>query len=727
MIALLIVMQLSATQVTPPDSVYSSPALQRVIEAAAVANREPPPSLTSYTARLESEIAVVIGLTPAGGNAKESAAQLEQVESDVSWRRNGSVDQHVIGYRARTLTASVSALSVLRRPWIVPTLYGERLHLLLGGSAGGDNHPGDGARTAVHPFASDRAAFYRFRGGDTIAVARLRGRAGDRVIHIVRILVEPRGRPPEQVLLFSGEIDLDAARGHIVRMRGEFLERGGRTSILSRLRHLGLRTFAFAELVDGEFGEAYWLPTYQRIEAQGRSRIAAGFRPVFRVVSRFREHALNGDSTRTPDVGDERLTYAPRDSLSAFHGWMDEIGAATLETRSADFDDVATEEQWRTRGAPRLDWRADRVSDVFRFNRVEGLYSGVAASLRLRDAVPGATLAGYGGWAWSEATARGGVRAELLRSPWRADLRVERALANTNDFRPTLDYEASLYALFASADDYDYLDRRSATLSLSREIGGPRGLVLRAESGPVSDRSEPTRRRYGLVHLDSAFRANRPITAGSYLRSGLALEYHPYLSADFLEPGVGGGLWYERGDGALRWQRIESRLVARHTQGPWTYASRFDGAAVFGRAIPLQQLLELGENEGLQGYAYKEFGGDRAMLARGAISYALPLLRAPIHGWRGIVLPSLSPSLAIGAQAGWTGASASTLLSLARFGYRTDSLTGIQRLATRPTDGMRSTASLTLRVFGNALGVGVARPLDHPAPWSFVVSVGQGP
>jgi hypothetical protein len=199
------------------------------------------------------------------------------------------------------------------------------------------------------------------------------------------------------------------------------------------------------------------------------------------------------------------------------------------------------------------------------------------------------------------------------------------------------------------------------------------------------------------------------------------------VSGDFIEPGIAAGVRYERGDGRLRWQRVEGRAVARHVVGPVTYAGRLDGAAVFGRRPPPQQLLELGENEGLPGYAYKEFGGDRAVLTRGAVAYALPLLRAPVRLF-GLTLPSLSPSLAVGAQAGWTDAvGAGTRASLAAFGFRTDSVTGRPLLATRPTNGVKSSIDFTVRVFGNALGLGVARPLERRGRWGFVVSVGQGP
>ena len=744
------------------DSVRLSPALSRLIALAAVAGRTLPPALTGYRVRVESEIALVIrtaaprdGAGSGGALARERVVQVEQVESALAWSRTGSTDQHVIGYRARAVTANVSALSYFRRPWVVPVLYGNRLRLLLGRGAvhssadslaqpsqsdvreESDNNSG---MLAVHPFADDRATYYRFCGGDTIAVLHLTNRN----IPIVRIVVEPREGLAGRALMFRGTVDLDAARNQIIRMRGQFVAEGRRAPLWRRLVTAGWETVAFAELENGEFDGHYWLPTMQRIEGQGRSPLAGEFRPIVRVVSRFRDYAINPDSGDAGTRGDSltdrtalapaTLTFAPRDSMTAFRDWDTEIGRATGSAQASDFDDVAPD-SWRPQGQPRIDWRAERVNDVLRYNRVEGAFTGAAAIFRFRDAAPGLTLGASGGWAWNERTFRGAAWSRLLRGPWQFGARAERALANTNDFRPQLDYEQSLLAYLVTADDYDYVDRRSVTVSAARAVPLSGAPIVRFEIGPASDRGERTRARYGLFHQDSTFRPNRAVTAGSYLRSAIGIDVHPNVSGEFLEPGIGASFWYERGDGALAWQRVEARLTARRTQRAITYAGRVDAIALFSNSPVPQQLIEFGENEGLPGYAFKEFGGDRAVLGRAAIAYELPLLRAPIRvrlgggRFRRVFLPGISPSLAIGAQAGWARATTNASRSaLALFGTRTDTLTGLQVPATRPTDGIRSTVNFSLRLFGGTIGLGVARPLDRHDPragWQFVFGAGQ--
>jgi hypothetical protein len=699
------------TTATRVDSTYASVALRALVARVSTTGRTIPTGLLNYTADVESEIGIALRTAApaqgigAGGSARdagrERVLQVEQLATELSWMRSGVVEQHVVGYRSRSVTTTISALTVMRHPWVLPVLYGNRLQLMLNtgdSSDAGHGIPPTLSRTstneavlAIHPFASDRDSSYRFSGGDTVAILRL----GKRDVTLVRITVEPRHvTQPQATLRFRGTIDVDAERAQIVRMHGQFVVAGTRRSLMGRMLAPVWRSMVFADLQNGEFDGQFWLPTTQRIETQVRSAIASDFRPIVRVVSRFRGYSVNlpesafGHAPAAPDTlaGLARLTFAPRDTLDHFAEWYGELGAATSAwARATDFDDVAPE-SWQSGGAPRLEWRAERVNDVFRFNRVEGAFTGLAATVRFRDAVPGLSVGGSAGWAWKEETARGALWSRLGRGPWTFSGLAERALVNTNDFRPPLDYEQSLMAMLVTADDYDYLDRASLSFGVTRALPVHGSPTLHIEVGPSRDAAVTADVRHGLVHLDSAFRSNRAIATGSYVHSALGIDLHPDVTGDFLGPGVGASVWYERGDGRLSWQRIESRITARHTAGRITYAGRLDGIAVISRNPVPQQLIEFGETEGLPGYAYKEFGGDRAALLRGAIEYQLPWLRTPIRFGRGgrsrFILPGLSPSLAVGGQAGWAAATqASTRTALALFGTRTDTRTGAQVLA----------------------------------------------
>ena len=146
---------------------------------------------------------------------------------------------------------------------------------------------------------------------------------------------------------------------------------------------------------------------------------------------------------------------------------------------------------------------------------------------------------------------------------------------------------------------------------------------------------------------------------------------------------------------------------------------RLDGGIVVAKDPPPQTLFELGGLNGrLAGYEYKEFAGDRAGVGRAYAAYGFPILRAPYRLGRFLV-PGLSPGLAVGLDAGWTelstAAARAAVLEM-----------GEANALSRPTERIRSTAFLGLTFFSNSLQVGIARPIDGPAPWRWRVQLGQG-
>jgi hypothetical protein len=749
---------LLALQLVAADSTYSTPALRDLVAGVVVANRQPPSELRSYRTRVETEVAVVVR----DENATEFASQIEQIESGVHWVRPGAFEQVVIGHRIQAAGPGFSALNMFRQSWMVPVLYGNRMSLLF---------PDDTTAQArkrrakekkpvltVHPFAEDGAPYYRYSGGDTIAVLHLRGRT----VHVVRIHVEPKSGLQGRTELFAGDIDVDAERLAIVRMRGRIVRDGPRGA-LEHLASAAVEAVAFLELENAEVDGRYWLPSRQRLEVQVRGTLSANGRSAVRAVSRFGSYEINGGTAG--DVVSEqsngtfataghateaeqpaaamadadsliplprRFSLSSRDSIDHFEEWRQDLGAVTAELQAGDFDDVGPD-AWRRSGQARVDFTPRHFGDVFRFNRVEGAYTGLAAGVRFRDALPGLALHGWGGWAWEEQTVKGGVAGEYARAPWLYSATAERGLAYTNDFLPPFHQSATFDALLSSRDDYDYVDRRSASLGVARAVDAKGFVVLRVEGGSGSDRAEASRVERGVFKGDSGFRPNRGVAEGRYLRSAAELTVNPNVSGDFLQTGVGATLSYERGDGGLEWQRWEGRVTTRQHWRALTFSSRLHAGAVFGGEIPPQQLFELGKEGALPGYDYKEFAGDRAALARGAMTYNIPVWRAPIRLFRWY-LPGLSPALSTGLQAGWADASTtSARRAIARLGPLTagdgsvivDPVTLEPMPVSRPTGGVRATLDVRLTFFGGMLGIGIARAIDHRDRWDLFPAVGQ--
>jgi len=711
---LLLFAQLSAAS----DPVYSSARVRDLVARATIANHAPPPELRGYRARVETEFSLNIRDTL----GRERAGQIEQIASRVNWTRDGTYDMHVVGYRSQSLGSPVSTLSFVHG-WTEPSLYGDRLQLgvQLGAPPDPKAKPRKGGGSwlvAVHPFSYDRDRYYRFSGGDTVVTLQTGGRS----IPLVRVQVTPRLGDATRLAAFEGEIDLDADRQQIVRMRGQFviLASKGRPTLAPMP---GLTGVVYCEFVNAEIDGRYWLPAFQRTELQSTFALLGQGRAVMRVVSRFSDHIVETSGTpdtTAPPQTTHRTTWASSDSVSRFGDWTHSLGVATSEVNANDFEDVAPD-AWRPTGRPRLDISPTRTDNVFRYNRVEGLFTGLEANFRMRSAAPGLTTGGSLGWAWTERTLRGGAHIALRRDPWTTGVRAERLLANTNDFTPPLNPEnGGLAAMFGSVDDFDYVDRRVALASVTRVMGGPGKALVTLQLGAGGDRAEVSRLTHGVAGGGS-FRPNRGAAEGNYALGTFDAELHPGVSGDFLQPGLGGSVRYEVGRGTLEWQRAEVMLAARKYLGRFALSVQADAGAVYGAVIPPQKLFEVGGSGTLPGYDYKEFAGDRAALIRSQITYAFPLWRRPHRLWRTLFIPGFAPGIAAGLQGGWTSISTDA----ARTAVTALGAAWSPTPVSRATDGFRATAGIGLTFFSGSAHIGVARPIDHKAPWRFVWGLGH--
>jgi hypothetical protein len=713
MLWLLLTAQVASTSPST-DSTYASSGLRDIVARAAVENRRPPAAFKSYTSRIETELSLLIRDTL----GREHTAEVEQLATAASWDRNGRYDLHIIGYRAQSIGVPYSTLSIVRG-WTVPSLYGNRLSL--GAYFAQARRQTDTLR-AVHPFATDRDNYYRFTGGDTITTLRV----GARSIPLVRVRAHPSFAGPTNLAAFDGEIDLDADRAQIVRMRGRFVTIGGRSpnrvaSVLQATT--GAVAVAYAEFVNAEIDGKYWLPAFQRTEFQASFQLLGQSRPIFRLVSNIQNIVVNDTAVRAADDTSFRprvvVTWAAQDSVDAFRDWQRGLGTQSGSVHSDDFQDLAPD-VWRLVGAPRWNLFPTNTRRMFRFNRVEGVFTGVAPSIDFRSLLPGATAGADIGWAWSEKTLRGGVHATYRRSNTITSVRAERTLAHTNDFALPLSEGPGFAALLGSIDEYDYVDRYNATLSITRVLGAVDVGLLTVQLGAGEDRSERARLAHGLFGRSLTFPPNRGSTNGQYALAAAELELNPNVTGDFIQPGTGLRARFESARGDLAWQRAEVALSSRRYLGPLSIALHADGGMLFGSTLPPQRLFELGGTASLPGYDYKEFVGDRAVLFRSFVSYRFNIWKRPLRLVRNVFIPGLSPGLAMSAQGGWTELSSDAARTSARLLGVIDGVP-----VSTPTERIRATVGGGLTFFSDLFHVGFARPLDQPAPWKFVIGFGS--
>lgn len=700
----------------------SATALETLINSAARVNSQVPERLRAYRARVESEMSIVI----LDSGSRERTAQLEQVATDVRWRAPNRYDQRVVGYREQAVGPTFSLMSLFGG-WTVPTLYGNTLQLGLSGVSTNGASPGAVRQSiAVHPLAPNRNSYYDFKGGDTAVTLYSNGRK----IPIVRVRVTPRPGAPGDAILFFGDMYLDADWKQIVRMRGRLVElKNGVFTIKAGSRVPGVSGASFVELVNVEVNGQYWLPAFQRTEVQARISLFGDFRSLVRVVSRFKDYRVN-DSTWTGPVAppgtSHNLTFASGAEQQRFKDWDMSLGAASTDVYYAEFDDLAPAEWSAKSGEGGVHFSPRSLSDLVRFNRVEGLFTGVAFEASRAPSPNARTVRAALGWAWAEGTARGMIGAEQKRGGAVAGIRVERSLAHTNDFQLPFSWGASLGALLGSRDDFDYLDRQSATVYASRNIGVKSRSFARVEFGAARDGAVRQNISQGLfVATGQGFRPNRGIREGSYFSSAASLELNPDVSGLFVNRGVGVRLLYTGADGEISWHRVEARTALRREFGPFQLFARADAGALLGDPVP-QAMFEIGNAEGLSAYGYKEFAGDRAALGRAVLGYTFPFLRAPIHLPSRLILPGLAPGVAAGIHAGWTDVSGpaaqQALLELGSVANQAGQLIPLSQ----PTNGVRASAEFLLTFFSGSVAVGVTRQIDRSGPWKFTARMGQG-
>jgi hypothetical protein len=686
----------AALALVAQDTVYSTPALRDFIARAAVANADVPAEFNRFRVHVESELDFVVR-RPDG---VETVFYAEQGLREFDWQRDGPQRLTLLSTRqhaARPQMTVGAGGSAVWRIWMMPVLYGERLSMRAPLPERLRRRPDDldiddQPLTTLHPLAALREEVYRYSGGDTLVTIRV----NNRDVPIARVFVEPRTAPRDtSTRVFWGHIDFDADRHEIVRMTGRLMIIPTPASDFSVDAFGPFAHATFIDLENAEFSGRVWLPATQRFEVQFGAPAFTQSRALLRIVSTYGDYAFN-DDTAARRPGD----------------WSAPIGQLTAVAHSDDFQMVAPD-AWRSFGLPRAEFSVRTFGEFFRYNRVEGAYTGMGGQVRFRDfspaAFPDLTLGAAAGYAWSERTVRGRVSADWRYGTWEPSVEIARSLDVTNDFRDPFANGGGFTALIGSADDYDYVDRRSATFAAQRWSANRRA-VFRLDAGAAEDRYVGANvSKSPILAGDSGFRPNRGVDEGRYTRAAASVTLNPRVHGLSVATGFGAHARYEVGRGDLAWQRVDVRLAAYTRFGPFVASAKVEGGAVVGDNVPAQQLFEIGGSQHLPGYDYKEFAGDRAAIGRAKLQYYFGIWRRPIDLDR-FQLPAPDPALYTSVQSGWTGTRESgTLAAMARF--RPDESPILT------TGGALTTVAFGLEMFGGYLRFGVARAVDRHEAW----------
>ncbi len=714
--ALLLLLALQAGR----DSTYSSPAVRDLVTRAVARNRARSTEVRGFRAHFESSVAVV----RTAPERVEGATSIEQTAGTYRARTGGFFEQHREGYRVITTGVPLPGGTLLRKGWIAPPLDGEWPNLLMASRSidqmlvlpDSSSAPAD---STAHPLAPDGERLYRYGGGDTVWTETPDGER----LQLVRLEVWPAERAPARTRVFRGELYFDPLTADLRRARGQLLTIGGPPpGFRARVTNLAVPSARLVDLVFTEVPGAGMVPTWQWIELRIQLPLEVEGFTALRVTTRLTDPVLfAGDAVSADSPVHAGISTAPNDSLRRFRGWLAPPTRDPARVRQRMLADVGPLRA-RPTGPPVFAFRNTSTGDFLRYNRVEGLFTGIHGRIRFRDAAPGLSLRAGVGYAWKSRVTRPEALIRWEGATWFAQAGAERALELATKFPGPLEQGFGLRALLGE-DNFDYVDRRLAGASIGRYLSENHAGLIAADVAWVEDRATPAVLAHGA--LGQNLEPNPGIDPGRYRRTRLRFELNPEISPGFATPGLALRLGYERGDGHLRYDRYQAEVIARANWRWLLFTLVGDVGMVRGDSVPPQQLFLLGGQGTLPGYSYDRFAGDRAALVRGLLNIPLPFGATPIRLSRSISLPPLAPTISLRVYSGWTDASsASARASISRLGTRPGS--GGTTIPFAAASGrIRATTEARLLLLGGLVGFGVARPLEAGRRWKFQFSFGQ--
>jgi hypothetical protein len=502
----LVVFLLATVAQTPtPDSTpspYSSPAVQHLVERAMSRRRSGDSAVSDYRARIRYRLTVGVGRRRW---AQVPAAAVEEQVADVQWQRPNDLRVDVVGRRSRSRSEALELSSVWDRPWFVPRSVDDSVRIF------SDEFPATGA---LHPLARNGPEWYRYALTSGLSVTS--GKASP--VRLLRVDVTPTRAGPAliagQMWIDSATAEVVRLSFRYVGT-GLWVKPDGTTrsdsSSARRMNSLANQIVSIdADLEYGLQDARYWMPHRQVISGRVRIPVVSDVVIPFRAVTTFEEFEINtgrpiafelplpatddpdslrairearrdslraerrggaregADSLRSWSYGDRwaggryELHRPSNDSLGRFGGWLDSLSldADPVEARRAREAESelarlaeALPDSLTGRRAHGIAY--ERLTDAFRYDRVQGLSLGLGYRVRV-PAVSFTGLYGTARYGFSDDRVTG--RLSLVRDAPDGRLVVSgyRDVTNVDPFAPAPGIGNTLNALFVAHDDGDY-------------------------------------------------------------------------------------------------------------------------------------------------------------------------------------------------------------------------------------------------------------------------------
>lgn len=633
------------------EGAWNSPRVRELVDRARERRRLPvaDSSLRSYRADVSGHIYFFIDREE---NPEPVLLRADQVALELYWAQPGRVKQVIRGMRSEEQFPIRDFRYYLDRYTVIQNGFDDVIRV----------GEGRDVRNVLHPLAPQADFLYDFRLADSLTI---RLPAEPEPIRVYEIEVRPKATDAPAIV---GSLFVERARGDLVRLAFTF----------TPAAYVDARNERVEVMLENALWEGrYWLPRQQRLLVRREiPQLDLNVGTVIRAALTVRDYELNTDLPADFFAGRDVTAVAGPQGLAEYDfdeglfDGLDDVGLApgsdpgTLD--EVDIDAIAGRilRQRYLRGISRIRAFVPTASDALRYDRTEGLVTGVGTSIGLGRS----ELYGYGGYAW-------GSREPVARVGWQpagrnrgVQLFAAGYLNRPEELgvRPgTAGVISSLAAAWLGQDFRDVTiasgaeagirwgDGRTGQLEAALSVQDLRPLEQAASAAPWDD--------------DAAFRPVPPVADVSQVGARLAYRRRLQLGPFAVE------LWPAAEVGAVRDDRVVAPEPAESLDvaGGWRIPVpseglfarfRFDGQATWadsrrqvglrGRLTAaalvgdrnLHHLWYLGGRNTLPGHPFHGYVGDRVAVM-------------DVQAWRTLV-PRLVRARAI-AAVGWADLDAS--------------------------------------------------------------------
>lgn len=528
---------------------------------------------------------VVLFLTQVGGaNAAPQLVKADELAVEVYWEAPGRSKQTILAWRDQTF---------------LPTdIQYHRDHL---GIVANDFGPmirigeGDEVRDVPHPLSAQGMSTYHFALVDSLTVA-----TGDREWQVYALLVRPRDPTASGVV---GTLFLDRGSAALVRFQFSFTPAAYRETLLEDITVV---------LENALHHGGSWLPWRQEIEIRRRSSVVdLPIRGIIRGRWELTDHRLGEDApVQAAGMGIGGLR-GPGGGSEYWDGTLAErIRAVVGPAGLGDLEELRHQvHQWlgnrRVHVGPPIRPAFGAISELARFNRVEGLRLGIGATMRLP--LVNATLSPWVGVGLANHRTTGRVDLSLpTGSRGEMHLRYERLVVDAGQSPVISPLLNSLLAQEFGRDRGDWVERDRVGVEWTRQ--GDHGMA--GAFGVAGVRYRPATGAARPAH--GGFRPN------PYFERARELVVHAQVGRA-APPGPGGALRWslgaEVGTGSPAYLRFDGQFDVRWLAGPGEL--RASAAAGWGSgALPAARGFVLGGWGTLPGVPFRVLAGRRYALTR---------------------------------------------------------------------------------------------------------------